>query len=101
MLVCKLTALGNANPAAPAARNLSNYHGTEEILPVVNGTFEWGVVIALFSSALSIVPRHCARLTYFLQPKLRKINAMLIAPQLIPLTLRRLRHACVLQGEFP
>ena len=37
----------------------------------VNRTFEWGAVIAPFLSVLSIVPRHCARLTYFLHPKLR------------------------------
>ena len=38
----------NANPAAPAARSLSHYHGTWEIVPFVNGTLEWGVVIAPF-----------------------------------------------------
>ena len=29
-------------------------------------------------TVLSIVPRHCARLTYFIHPELRKINAVLI-----------------------
>ena len=51
-------------------------------------SMEWGVVIATCLSILSIVPRHCACLTYFLHPKLRKINAVLTTPQLIPLTLR-------------
>ena len=48
-----------------------NYRGTGDVVPLVNRTFEWGVVIATFLSALSTVPRHCARLTYFLHPKLR------------------------------
>ena len=51
----------------------------------MNRTFEWGVVIATFLSVLSIVHCHCARLTYFLQPKLRKINAVLITLKLITL----------------
>ena len=59
---------GGANPAAPAARYLRNYRETEEIVPFVNRTFEWGVVIATF---LSVLPRRCARLTYFLHPQLR------------------------------
>ena len=63
----------------------------------MNGTFEWGVVIATYLSVLSIMPRHCARLTFFLHPKLRKINAVLLTPQLITLTLRRLRRA----GSIP
>ena len=67
-------AIGNANPAAPAARNLSNYHGTWENFPFMHRTFEWGVVIAAFLSVLSVVPCHCARLTYLLHPKPRKIN---------------------------
>ena len=62
----------------------------------VNRAFEWGVIIAAFLSILSIVPRHCARLTDFLHPKLRKIHAVLIIPQLIALPLRRLR-----QEAFP
>ena len=49
---------GNANPAA---HNLGNYRGAGEIVPFVNRTLEWGVVIATFVSVLSIVPRHCAR----------------------------------------
>ena len=66
---------GNTNPAEPAAHTLGNYHGIREIVPFVNRTFEWGVVIATFLSVLSMgVPRHCARLTYFLHPKLRNAN---------------------------
>ena len=57
-------------------------------MPFVNCTFEWGVVIATLLSVLSVMPRQCARLTYFLHPKSRKINAMRITPQLITLTLR-------------
>ena len=74
------------NPAEPAERNLNNYHGTGAIVLFVNRTFEWAVFIATFLSVLSTVPHHCARLTYFLHPKWRKINAVLIAPQLIALT---------------
>ena len=56
----------------------------------MNRTFEWGVVIATsFWSVLSVVPRNCARLTYFLDLKLRKLNAVLVTPQPITLTLRR------------
>ena len=55
---------------APAALILGIYHGTWEIVPVV----------ATFFSGLRIVPRRCARLTYLLDPKLRKIDAPLIAP---------------------
>ena len=51
--------------------------------------FEWGVVIATILFVLSIVPRHCARLAYFLHPKLGEINAVLFIPQLITLTLWR------------
>ena len=51
----------------------------------MNRTFEWGV-IATFLSVLSVVHRRSARLTYFLHPKLRKVNAVLIT-----LTLPRLR----------
>ena len=43
-------------------------------------------------SALSIVPCHCACLTYFLHPKLRNINVVLITLTLIQLTLRRAVH---------
>ena len=73
---------GNANSAA---RSLGHYHGTGDIVPFVNRTFEWGLVIATLLSVLSIVPHHCVRLTYFLHRKLRelrKISAVLIAPQL-------------------
>ena len=59
-------------------------HGT-----FVNHTFDLGVAIATFLSVLSIVPHHCACFTYFLHPKLRKIKAVLITPQLISCTLRR------------
>ena len=55
----------------------------------MNRLFEWGVVVATLLSVLSVVPRPCARLTYFFHPKLRKINVVLITPQLITLTLRR------------
>ena len=71
------------------ARNLGHYHGTGETVPFVNRTFEWGVIFATFLSVLSIVPRHCARLTYFIHPKLRRINAVLMSPQPIPLPLWR------------
>ena len=56
----------------------------------MNRIFEWGVVIATLLSILSIVPLHGARLTCFLHPKLRKINALPITLKLIALTLRRL-----------
>ena len=55
----------------------------------MSSTFEWEVGIAIFVSVLSIVHRHFPRLTYFLLPFLRKINVVLITPQLITLTLRR------------
>ena len=87
-------ALGNGNPVArPAAHNLGNYHGIGQMVPFVNRTFEWAVVIAAFLSFWSIAPRHCACLTFLSHPKLRKINAVLITPQLIALTLWRLRCA--------
>ena len=88
--------LGNANPAAPAApaaQNLGKYPGTGEIIPFLTRAFEWGVVIAKILSVVSIVPCHCARLTYFLHPKLRKTNAVLIPLKLIALAVRRLRRA--------
>ena len=81
----------------PAARKLCNCRGTGEIVPFVNRAFEWAVVMATFLSVLSIVPRHCAHLTYFLHPKSREINAVLISPRLIPLSLRRLPRA----GSIP
>ena len=96
--------IGIADPAArPAACNLDNYHGTGECVPFVIRTFEWGVAIATFLSVLSIVPRHCARLTDFLLSQLRKINAALITVKRITLTLtlRRLRCACSAQEAFP
>ena len=82
-------AIGGANPA----HNLGDYHGTGKIVPFVNYGFEWEVVVSTFLSVLSIVPCHCARLTYFLHPKLRKINAVLITLKLTTLTLRRMRRA--------
>ena len=54
--------------------------------PFAHRTFEWGVVIATFLSVLTIVPRHCAHVTYFVHPKSRKTNAVLITPQLMTLT---------------
>ena len=48
----------------------------------VNRAFEWGVVIATILSVLSIVSRHWARLTYFLHPKPREINALPITLKL-------------------
>ena len=78
-----------ARPAEqPAIHNLDHCRGTGEIVPVVCRTFEWGVVIAPFLSVLSIVPHHCACLTYFLLLKLMKINVVLITP-----TPRRLQCA--------
>ena len=56
--------------------------------------FEWGVYITTLLSVLSIVPRHSARLTHFLHPKLRKMNAVLIAPQLMT-------GPCGAQEAFP
>ena len=83
-----------ANPAArPATRNLGNYHGTGEDVHFVTRTFEGGVAIATLLSVLSIVPRHCARLTCFLPPKLREIHAVPTNPQVITLPLRRLWRA--------
>ena len=67
---------------------LDSYRGPGESVPFVNRTFERGVAIATFLSVLSTVPRHCARLTYFLHPKLWKTNAVLPT-----LTQRRLRCA--------
>jgi hypothetical protein len=58
-----------------------------KMVPFVDRTFEWGVAIATFSSVLRVVPRHCARLTYFLHPKLRKSNAVLLTLKLMILTL--------------
>ena len=51
----------------------------------MNRPFERGVAIATFLSALSIVPRHCACLTYLPRRKLRTIHAALIALKLLPL----------------
>ena len=67
------SARGNATPgppaarpvACPAARTSGDCHGTEGIVPFVNGPFEWAVAITTFLSILSIVPRHYARLTHF------------------------------------
>ena len=67
----------------PWSRSLGNYRATGGIVPFVTPTFEWGV--ATFLSVLSIVPRHCARLTHFLHPKWRKLNAVLITHRYLPL----------------
>ena len=92
-----------ANPATPAVRKLGSYHGTWESVLFVNSlrTFEWGVAITTFVSVLSVVPRHCARLTDFLHPKLRTSNAVLITPQPITHIPRHLRCACGAQEAFP
>ena len=74
--------MGGANPAA---RKLGHCHGTWGVVSFCDRTFEWRAVIATFLSVLSIVPRHCARLTSFLHPKLRTINAVLMTPQLMTL----------------
>ena len=66
-------------------------HG--KLYPFVKHSFDTGVMIATFLFVLDIVPRHCARLTYFLHPKLREINAVPIIPRLVTLTLRHLRRA--------
>ena len=55
----------------------------------LNGAFERGALIATFVSVLTVMPRHCARLAYFLHPKLREIDAVLITPKLLTLPLRR------------
>ena len=76
----KLHPPGNAHPpsaaapaAHPAAHNLGTYHGTWEIIPLVNHSFEWGVVvIATFLSVLSIVPRHCVLFDLLSSPKLEE-----------------------------
>ena len=51
-------------------------------------TFEWGVGITTFSSVLNVVPCHCARLPYFLHPKLRKTTVVLM--QGFPLIRKRI-----------
>ena len=84
---------GGANPAA---RHLGNYRGTGGNVPVVNRTFEWGAVIATF---LAVVPRHCARLTNFLHPKSRSIDAVLLTLKPMTLTFRRLRRAGGTSGD--
>ena len=78
-------------------RKLSNYRGAGEVVPFGDRTLEWGVVIATFLAVLRIVPRDCARLTDFLPPNLREINAVLIDPKLITFTLRRPRCARALR----
>ena len=47
------------------------------------------------------MPRHFARLTYFLHPKLREINAVLNTPQLISLPLQRLQRAGSVPTPIP
>ena len=90
-LLAKATKAKGSAQAEPHTNLLAptNHHrGTGENIPFLNCTFEWGVVITTFLSILSILPRHCARLTDFLRPKLRKMNAVLIPPQQITLPLR-------------
>ena len=70
---------------------------TGECVPFMNRTFEWGVAIATCLFSLSVGPRHCARLTYSLHPKLRTTDAVLIPPQPSTLPLRRLQRA----GSIP
>ena len=83
-----------AHPAArPAARNSGDYRGTWGTVPLVTRALEWGVAIATFLPVLRIVPCHCARLTAFLHPKLRKGNAALSTLKPSALTLWRLRRA--------
>ena len=65
----------------------------------MNRTFEWGVVLAPFFAVFSILPRHCARLTHFLHPKLRTFNAVLITLKLHTLTLWGPRRACGAQDS--
>ena len=90
-----------ARPAVrPATCNLGNHHGTGEIVPFVNRTFQWGVAVAIFLSVLSIVPRHCAALTYFVHSKLRNISAVLITPQLMTLTLRCAESFATAKGRL-
>ena len=76
---------GNANPAAPAARILSNCHGIGEIVPFVDRVFEWGAVTATFLSCAS--PLCPFDLLPSLKTKLRNITAVLITPSPITLTL--------------
>ena len=73
-------------------------HGTGETIAFVIRLFEWAVGVATFLPVLSLVPRHCARLTYFLHPKLRQSNAVLISAQ--PMTLR-LRCAGSVPSAIP
>ena len=85
-------ARGTGN-ATPEARSLGNHHGTGGIESFGNGPVEWGVVIATCVSVLSAVPGLCARSASFLHPKLRGMDAVLLARKLIPLPLRRPRRA--------
>ena len=48
------------------------------MVPFVNRALEWGAVVATFLSVLSVVPRHCPRLTCFRYPKRGETNAVLI-----------------------
>ena len=65
-----LKGTGGANPAAPAARNLGNHLGTGGMAPLVNHTFEWGVVIATSLSVLSVVPRRLCPFDLLPSPKI-------------------------------
>ena len=86
------TATGGAHPAA---RNLGNCCGTGDIVPfwtcgslVAQWTYAFGAHLGL-SQASRGLP------SYFLHPKLRGIDAVLITPQPIPLPLRRMRGAVI------
>ena len=58
------------------AMGTGNYRGTGKIIPFVNCISVWGAVIATVLVVLSSVPLYCARLTCFLHPKVRNINAV-------------------------
>ena len=82
----------SANTEAHVARNLDNFPRSGQIVPFVNRTRERRVVVATFSTILSIVHRHGARWIYFLHLELRNINVVLIIVKLITPTLRHPPH---------
>ena len=59
----------------------------------MNHIFERGVVLATYLSILGHVHHLCARLTCFLRPKMREVNAVLSTTQLVTLPPRHLRRA--------
>ena len=80
----------DANPAAPAARNLGDHHGTGEILPFCPcGSLGRHMHLGLLGLC------HASRClpSDFLHPKLRKMDAVLITLKLMTRPLRRLRRA--------